>query len=151
MAEKTEGSITIDADPASIMAVIADYKAYPEWSDGIKEVEIVEPGSSGRAKQVRFAVSAGPIEARYILAYEYLLEDRGVSWTYVEGSGGIKDLEGEYLLRPGDEGTEVTYRLAMDVSIPGPGFLKRKLMAEGEKRIIGTALKGLKERVESIS
>lgn len=150
MAERTEGSITIDADPAAIMAVIADYEAYPEWSDGIKEVEIVEPGEGGRARRVRFAISAGPIDARYVLEYEYRADDRGVSWTYVEGSGAIKDLEGEYELSPGDGATEVTYRLAMDVNVPGPGFLKRKLMAEGEKRVIGTALKGLKDRVESL-
>ena len=41
---------------------------------------------------------------------------------------------------------EDTYRLALDVSIPLIGMLKRK----GEKILIDTALKGLKKRVESI-
>ena len=39
-----------------------------------------------------------------------------------------------------------TYRLALDVSIPMIGMLKRK----GEKILIDTALKGLKKRVESL-
>ena len=39
----------------------------------------------------------------------------------------------------------MTYRLAVDVSIPMIGMLKRK----AEKVIIDTALKGLKKRVES--
>ena len=43
-------------------------------------------------------------------------------------------------------GTEVTYRLAVDLSIPMIGMLKRK----AEKVIIDTALKGLKKRVESL-
>ena len=45
----------------------------------------------------------------------------------------------------GNGSTEVTYRLALDVSIPLIGMLKRK----GEKILIDTALKGLKKRVES--
>jgi hypothetical protein len=39
----------------------------------------------------------------------------------------------------------VTYRLRVDVSIPMIGMLKRR----AEKVIIDTALKGLKQRVES--
>ena len=43
-------------------------------------------------------------------------------------------------------GTEVTYRLAVEVSIPMIGMLRRK----AEKVIIDTALKGLKKRVEAL-
>jgi hypothetical protein len=63
--------------------------------------------------------------------------------------GGGQDaaaLDGAYELRESGTGTEVTYRLALDVSIPLIGMLKRK----GEKILIDTALKGLKKRVESL-
>ena len=40
----------------------------------------------------------------------------------------------------------MTYRLAVDLSIPMIGMLRRK----AEKVIIDTALKGLKKRVESL-
>jgi hypothetical protein len=43
------------------------------------------------------------------------------------------------------EATEVTYQLFVDVSIPMIGLLRRK----AEKVVIDTALKGLKQRVES--
>ena len=60
----------------------------------------------------------------------------------------LRALDGAYVLRDrGDGTTEVTYRLALDVSIPLIGMLKRK----GEKILIDTALKGLKKRVESPS
>ena len=39
----------------------------------------------------------------------------------------------------------MVYRLAVDISIPMIGLIKRK----AEKAIIDTALRGLKERVES--
>ncbi len=60
----------------------------------------------------------------------------------------LRSLDGAYELRDlGDGSTEVTYRLALDVSIPLIGMLKRK----GEKILIDTALKGLKKRVESLA
>ncbi len=58
----------------------------------------------------------------------------------------LRSLDGAYVLDETAPGrTEVTYRLALDVSIPLIGMLKRK----GEKILIDTALKGLKKRVES--
>ena len=44
----------------------------------------------------------------------------------------------------GDGATEITYRLVVDLKVPLPGFVKRR--AEG--RIMGTALRELKVRVE---
>lgn len=131
------------------MGVIADFESYPEWAD-IKKAEVRAKGSDGRAEQVYYEVAAGPIAAKYTLAYTYSPADSGCSWTYVEGSGALKDMEGEYVLEPDGDGTKVTYRMSAELNIPGPGFLKRNLMAQGEKVIIDTALKGLKKRVESI-
>jgi hypothetical protein len=58
----------------------------------------------------------------------------------------LKAMEGAYILVPAGDRTEVTYQLSVDLSIPMIGLIKRK----GEKVIIDTALKGLKQRVESI-
>ena len=60
----------------------------------------------------------------------------------------LKGMDGAYELEPlGDGSTGVTYRLAVSISIPMIGMLKRK----AEKVIIDTALKGLKKRVESLT
>ena len=40
MADRTESSIVVNAAPAEVMAVIADLPSYPEWSDGVKSVEV---------------------------------------------------------------------------------------------------------------
>jgi len=42
MADATTSSITIGADPEHVMAVIADFAAYPEWADQVKSVEILD-------------------------------------------------------------------------------------------------------------
>ncbi len=144
MAEQTTSSIVIDATPAQVMAVIADFRAYPEWAQGMKRAEVVEEGVDGRAEKVYFELEATPIKDTYTLAYDWH-GDSAVRWDLVEGKM-LKSMEGAYELRERGEGTEVTYRLAVDLSIPMIGMLRRK----AEKVIIDTALKGLKRRVESL-
>jgi ribosome-associated toxin RatA of RatAB toxin-antitoxin module len=144
MAEQTTSSIVIDAPAAEVMAVIADFPAYPEWAQGMKQAEVVEEGADGRADQVHFELEATPIKDSYTLAYDWK-GDSSVTWRLVEGKM-LKAMEGAYVLKPAGSGTEVTYRLSVDLSIPMIGMLRRK----AEKVIIDTALKGLKKRVESL-
>ncbi len=145
MAEQTQGSIEIDAAPAEIMTAIADFDAYPEWVDGIKGAEIKKRDGEGRPSEVEFEFSAMGFSATYTLLYEYEADDRGVGWTTLEASGAVKDVTGEYVLEQLNGDTEVTYRLAVELAVPIPGFLKR----QGDKRAIKVALEGLKKRVEA--
>ena len=144
MAEQTQGDIEVEAGPTEIMEAIADFEAYPEWVDGIKSAEVRSRNADGRPSEVAFEFSAMGFTAAYTLRYEYEPEDRGVRWTTVEASGAVKDVQGEYVLEPLNGDTEVTYRLAVELGVKVPGFLKR----QGDKRAIKTALEGLKKRVE---
>ena len=144
MAERTESSITVDAPPADVMAVIADFDAYPEWTGAVKETEVRSKASDGRASEVWFNLDAGAIKDQYVLAYTWQ-DDREVRWELVEAEQIMKAMDGAYLLEDnGDGSTTVTYQLAVDVKIPMLGMIKRK----AEKVIIDTALKELKKRVE---
>ena len=144
MADQTTSSIVIDAPQEKVMAVIADFPAYPEWAQGMKRAEVVEVGRDGRASKVHFDLEAAPIKDSYTLGYDWQGDER-VRWNLVEGKM-LKAMEGAYELRPSGGATEVTYRLAVELSIPMIGMLRRK----AEKVIIDTALKGLKKRVESL-
>jgi ribosome-associated toxin RatA of RatAB toxin-antitoxin module len=149
MAEQTTSSIVISADPASVMAVISDFEAYPEWAQGVKKAQPVdqpvEGGGNGRPDQVYFELDASPIKDAYTLSYDWH-GDESVTWKLVEGKM-LKAMNGAYELDDRDGTTEVTYRLAVEISIPMIGMLRRK----AEKVIIDTALKGLKKRVESLA
>ena len=145
MAEQTTSSIVVNAEPADVMAVIADFDSYPEWAQGVKKADVVKAGD-GRAEQVYFELDASPIKDQYTLEYDWD-GDRSVRWWLVQGKM-LKGMDGAYELEErGDGSTEVTYRLAVEISIPMIGMLKRK----AEKVIIDTALKGLKKRVESLA
>jgi ribosome-associated toxin RatA of RatAB toxin-antitoxin module len=144
MADATTSSIDIAAAPEQVMAVIADFGAYPEWADQVKSVEVVEPGEGDRPQRVRFAMDAGPIKDTYTLDYVWAPDGRSVSWTLVKGQMQ-RAQDGSYSLSERGGTTTVTYSLAVDLTIPMIGMLRRK----AEKVIIDTALKGLKRRVES--
>jgi len=145
MAEQTAGDIEIDASPAEVMAVITDFGAYPKWASGVKKAEVKKKDSKGRASEVAFEVSQMGVGAMYTLAYRYKAGDGGLSWTTTSASGAVKDIKGEYVLKVAGKGTTVTYRTTIEPAIPMMGFMKR----QAEKTIIGTALGGLKRRVES--
>jgi hypothetical protein len=81
------------------MAVIADFAAYPEWTNAVNETEVLKHGGDGRAEQVRFTLDAGPIKDVYTLAYEWLPADEGVRWTLVQGQMQ-RSQQGSYVLEP---------------------------------------------------
>jgi hypothetical protein len=143
MADESTQSITINATPAEIMAVIADFDAYPAWAGSVKSAVATADGPDGRAERVAFKINAGAIRDEYELAYSWD-GDTKVSWTLVKGQMQ-RAQRGSYALRQSADGTEVTYNLAVDLAIPMLGMLKRK----AEKVIMDTALKELKKRVES--
>ena len=147
MANRTESSTQVDAAPRDVLAVIADFDAYPTWADAVKETEVLAKGADGRASRVRFSLDAGAIKDTYVLEYDWDVDDAGVgtvSWSLVRATL-LKGLTGSYALARTAGGTKVTYDLEVDLTMPMIGMLKRK----AEKHIINTALSELKKRVEA--
>ncbi|OBK27567.1 cyclase [Mycobacterium asiaticum] len=143
MADKTNQTIYIDADPAEVMKAIADIESYPDWINEYKEVEVLEADSDGYPKKARMLMDATIFKDTLIMNYEWPADRQSLSWT-LESSSLLKSLEGSYILAPKGSGTEVTYELAVDLAVPMIGMLKRK----AERRLIDGALKDLKKRVE---
>lgn len=144
MADQSTQSIVIDAAPAAIMAVIADFPAYPEWAGSVKTCEVEQTYPTGRARTVHFAIDAGVVRDDYVLSYDWAGDDSKVSWQLVRGQMQ-KSQHGSYeLIAIGPSSTRVTYSLSVDLAIPMLGLFKRK----AEKVIMDTALKELKKRVE---
>jgi len=143
MADKTSSTMTIEAPRPVIMAVIADFSAYPQWASGVRSAEILNTGPDGRAERVRFTIDAGVIKDSYVLGYTWQ-GDEQVRWNLVERGSAVSEMSGAYRLDQADDATKVTYELAVGLAIPMIGMLKRR----AEKTIIDTALKGLRTRVQ---
>lgn len=143
MADKTRSTMTIEAPRSVIMAVIADFGAYPQWASGVRAAEVVQTGPAGLAERVRFTIDAGVIKDSYVLSYLWQ-SDEQVEWELAERGTAVSEMSGAYRLDESGDGTRVTYELAVGLAIPMIGMLKRR----AEKTIIDTALKGLRTRVQ---
>ncbi len=144
MTERTSSTISVAADAATVMGVIADFGAYPQWATGVRAAEILETGPAGRALRVRFALDAGVIKDSYVLAYDWD-GDTAVSWQLAAAGSVVTEMSGAYLLAREDGATTVSYELAVGTKVPLPGLIRRR----AERTIIDAALTGLKARVES--
>ncbi|HKC29559.1 MAG TPA: SRPBCC family protein [Jatrophihabitans sp.] len=143
--EESTQSIEIDADPADVMAVIADFANYPQWTGSVRKAEVLEGGPGGRARRVAFTLDAGIVRDEYELAYVWTGNEK-VEWELVQGQM-MRSQRGSYVLRSDGAGrTHVTYSLAVELAIPMLGLLKRK----AERVVMDTALKELKKRVETL-
>jgi len=143
VSDTVRDTIVVSADPDAIMDVIADFDAYPEWQDEVREVEILETDDDGWGTRVRFVVSAQGFAATYVLGYRY--GDTEMRWSLVEGDK-VRRNDGAYVLSDrGDGTTLVTYELAIEPAITLPGLVRRQIA----RRIADTALTGMKRRVES--
>jgi uncharacterized membrane protein len=138
---QTSSSVVIDAGADEVMAVIADFDAYPAWVDSMERATVLR-AEDGLADEVEMVLAHPLFSDTYVLAYDWAPDQ--VSWRLVRG-GRLTAMDGSYALTSGPGGTTVTYTLAVDTSLPMIGLLRRK----AERTIVDGALRGLKRRVEA--
>jgi len=145
VAEQATERMVVSASPARCFEVSSDIGAYPQWAADIKEVTIDERDEQGRPKVVTFRAAAFGRSTSYTLAYDYSQAPEVLAWVQTQGDITSK-LDGRYVFAPnGDDGTEVTYHLEVEMKVPLPGFIKMR----AQSRIMSIALRELKARVES--
>ncbi len=143
--EKVTERMVIRGTRQHCYAVLTDFELYPDWAADIKAVTVDERDGQGRPRRVTFRAAAFGRSTSYTLLYDYSHAPDELSWVQVDGDL-TRRLDGAYVLdSSGDGGTEIRYDLVVDLKVPLPGFVKRR--AEG--RIMGTALRELKVRVEA--
>jgi hypothetical protein len=144
MPVRSTQAVVVAAQPAEIMAVVADFPSYPDWAEAVVTCEVLSAHPDGCPERVRFVLDAGMVEDDYVLAYEWPPGGLRVDWALVS-SRVQRSHDGSYLLRPAGPRTEVTCALSLDLDLPTLGVFRR----QAERVIMDTALKSLKRRVES--
>lgn len=133
----------VAASPERCYELAVDFERYPEWARDVKEANVLERDTHGRATKVEYRASALGRSTHYTLAYDYSQAPERLSWSLVEGDI-MRVIDGAYSFAPSGVGTDITYSLRIELIVPLPGFVKRR----AEVRILHT-LKELKSRAES--
>jgi hypothetical protein len=144
MADEAHDQIHVSADALDCFDLATDFASYPRWAKDVKEATILTRDEAGRPARVQYRAAALGRTVRYVLDYDYGKAPDSFSWTLVEGDM-LRTLDGTYVFAAEGDGTNVTYDLRVDLSVPMPGLLKRR--AAG--LITRTALEELKREAEA--
>ncbi|OAR21262.1 SRPBCC family protein [Mycobacterium leprae] len=64
-------TVEVRATAASIMAIVTDFEAYPQWNDGVKGVWVLARYDDGRPSQLRLDTEIQGTKCTYIQAVYY--------------------------------------------------------------------------------
>lgn len=142
---RTEARVTVKASPQRCFDTATDFESYPSWSTDVRKIDVSERDAHGRPSKVEFWAEAFGRSTHYRLVYDYSDAPNRLTWKLEEGDIE-KSLVGEYEFHQIDaHSTELVYRLAVELEVSMPGFLRRRV----EARIVSAALHQLKARAES--
>lgn len=145
MADQANERIRIEAPAVRCWEVASDFERYPEWARDVKQAKIVATDAEGRGTRVEYRAAALGKSIRYVLEYDFTDAPNGFSWRLVEAEM-LRRLDGSYRFEAeSDNSTRVHYELAVELSVPLPGLVKRR----ASSLIMGNALRELKRRIES--
>jgi ribosome-associated toxin RatA of RatAB toxin-antitoxin module len=122
-ADKTE---TYDVPADKFYQAIIDYKAYTQFVDGMKSVEVQKESADGAV--VKFTLNLIK-EISYTINLKHV-PNKEVSWTLVTGDM-MKTNNGKWTLKDlGGGKTEVNYNLEMEFKgfLPGLGMIEKTLV-----------------------
>ena len=125
------------------MDAVAAVEDLPTRSPSHKSAEVESRHADGRPNRVRAKVSAAGFSDEEVTDYSW---DglRLVTWTLAASSVQSKQI-GTYTLTPTDDGTHIRLDLEIDVKVPMPGFILKRVL----KGALDTGSKGFKKYVES--
>jgi uncharacterized protein YndB with AHSA1/START domain len=110
--------------PEAVWEVLADHEGYARWA-GVKEVVVRHPGdpAPNGVGAIRVLRARGVAIEEEITGF-----DPPKRMTYALTAGmPVREYEAEILLEPHGAGTALTWRVRLRPSIPGSGWLLRRL------------------------
>ena len=135
-----EDSAVIAAPASTVWEVYSDVEQWPEWTDSVTSVELLDPGplrvgSRARIRQPRLPVAEWTVTEI----------DEGRSFTWVARGPGVRST-GTHVVEPHGDGARGT-AILVQAGLLGPlvGFLTRGLT----KRYLAMEAAGLKARAEA--
>lgn len=140
MATSDSREVVIEASPDEILDVIADVESTPDWSSQYQSAEILESYDDGRPRRVKMKVKSAGISDEQVV--EYTWTDSKASWTLIS-AGQLKAQDASYTLTPEGDKTKVKFDITIDLSVPMPGFVLKRVM----KGAMETATDGLRKQV----
>jgi ribosome-associated toxin RatA of RatAB toxin-antitoxin module len=137
-------TVEVAADAASILAIVADFEAYPQWNDGVKGLWVLARYDDGRPSQLRLDAKYEAIEDSLIQAVYYPNPNQ-IQTVLQQGSLFKKQ---EQLFSVVDTGASSLLTVDLDVepSLPIPAPMVKTLA----NNVLDYLAENLKKRAEDL-
>lgn len=138
-------TVEVSAPAATIMAIVADFEAYPQWNEEVSGAWVLARYDDGRPSQLRLDTKVQGIEGTYIQAVYYPAEGQ-IQTVMQQGNLFSKQ---EQLFAVVDMGPTSLLTVDMDVEVDMPGvpsMMVKKVVNDALEHLAGN----LKKRAEEL-
>jgi ribosome-associated toxin RatA of RatAB toxin-antitoxin module len=138
-------TVEVSADAASIMAIVADFEAYPQWNGEIKGLWVLARYDDGRPSQLRLDTEVQGMAGTYIQAVYY----PGANQIQTVMQQGDLFAKQEQLFSVVEIGASCLLTVDIDVepSMPVPAPMVKSML----NNVLDHLAENLKQRAEQLS
>lgn len=142
-----EVSLPIKAERAQIYPLLKEMTKYPEFMDDLVSVDILEHGENSTITKW-----ISNVDGRRIAWIEHdIFDDSTMHIAYRQIEGDLKKFEGEWILTPVPEGTEIKLTVDFEFGIPMIAGLLNPILKKKVKDNSMKMLKAIQKRFDTTS
>lgn len=139
-----EVMISVNCDRDKIYPILKDMEKYPEFMKDLVSVEVLE-----RVSNTTVSKWVSNVDGRIIKWTELdTFDDENMHIAYKQIEGDLKKFEGEWILTPLIEGTEIKLTVDFEFGIPMIAGLLNPLLKKKVRDNSLNMLKAIKEKME---
>jgi ribosome-associated toxin RatA of RatAB toxin-antitoxin module len=139
-------TVEVSAPAAEIMAIVADFEAYPQWNEEITGLWILARYEDGRPSQLRLDTKIQGMASTFIQAVYYPGENQ-IQTVLQQGDVFSKQEQLFAVVAMGDTSL-LTVDMDVEVSMPGvPSLMVKKIANDALEHLA----ENLKKRAEELS
>lgn len=139
-----EVSLPVKAQPQKVYPILRDMEKYPDFMDDLESVEVIE-----RKDNTTLTKWVSNVDGRVIKWTEQdVFDDENMHISYKQTEGDLKKFEGEWILTPIPEGTEIKLTVDFEFGIPMIAGLLNPILKKKVRENSMNMLEAIKKRLE---
>jgi ribosome-associated toxin RatA of RatAB toxin-antitoxin module len=138
-------TLEVEASAETILAIVADFEAYPLWNEEVKGVWVLANYDDGRPSQLRLDASIGGFEVTYVQAIYYPSENQ--IQTVMQQGDLFSKQEQLFAVVAMGLTSLLTVDLDVEVTLPVPKSMVKKMVSDALDHLADN----LKKRAETLA
>jgi len=139
-------TVEVDADEAAILAIVADFEAYPLWNEEVEGCWILARYDDGRPSQLRLDTAIQGNKGTYIQAVYYPGPNQ-IQTVMQQGEHFSRQHQLFSVVGMGPRSSLLTVDMDVETTLPVPAAMVKKVVNDALDHLAGN----LKTRAESLA